>query len=243
MGFDSAGSEVGERPVHSLRQRAGRKPVSDEAAVEDNTELNGEGPRPSAWTSAPILWSAARCLFEVAVDLHCAVEDTEDMDFLVNGLEVDDSVVPPKEDPGVPPRLRPIALPQPWKMFQHLSPGVDRLYDVDCGCRPVLGNVVVDFEKPPLCFVGPDYLRQDSIRFAISAFEIVRPASESAIPRSTMAENAISRMISSLELSSGWSSISLMNCALTVLMLRFYALRPSSDAAVHVSPATPAALK
>ena len=42
MGFDSAGSEVGERPVHSLRQRAGRKPVSDEAAVEDNTRISGE---------------------------------------------------------------------------------------------------------------------------------------------------------------------------------------------------------
>ena len=36
MGFDSAGFEVGERPVHSPRQRAGRKPVSDEAAVDDN---------------------------------------------------------------------------------------------------------------------------------------------------------------------------------------------------------------
>lgn len=42
MGFDSAGFEVGERPVHSLRQRAGRKPVSDEAAVEDNTRISGE---------------------------------------------------------------------------------------------------------------------------------------------------------------------------------------------------------
>ena len=43
MGFDSAGFEVGERPVHSLRQRAGRKPVRDEPAVEDNTRISCEG--------------------------------------------------------------------------------------------------------------------------------------------------------------------------------------------------------
>ena len=141
------------------------------------------------------------------------------MDFLVNGLEVDDSVVPPKQDAGVPPRLRAECLAQPWKLLENLSPSVDRLYDFEGGCRLVLGNVVVNLEKPPLCFLGPDYLRQDSIRLAISVLEMVRPASESAMPLSTMAANAISRMISSLELSSGWSSMSLMNCSLTVLML------------------------
>ena len=55
------------------------------------------------------------------------------------------------------------------------------------------------------------------------------------MPLSTMAANAISRMISSPELSSGWSSMSLMNCSLTVLMHEFYA----SGAAVMVSPLGP----
>jgi hypothetical protein len=121
-------------------------------------------------------------------------------------------------------------------MLEDLSPTVDRLDDFECGFRFVLGDVVVDLEKPPLCFLGPDYLRQDSIRLAISELEMVRPASESAIPRSTIAAKAISRMISSLELSSGWSSMSLMNCSLTVLMDEFYASR----AAVEVPPFAPA---
>ena len=146
------------------------------------------------------------------------MEDTEDVDLALDGLEMDDPVVAPKEDPRVSPRVRAIALSQPGHVLEDLRPRVDRLHDLQCCGWLVLGDVVVDVEKPLLRLVGPDNLRQDSIRLAISELEMVRPASESAIPRSTMAAKAISRRISSLELSSGWSSMSLMNCSLTVLI-------------------------
>jgi hypothetical protein len=47
----------------------------------------------------------------------------------------------------------------------------------------------VNLEEPALRFCCPDYLRQDSIRRPISSFETVLPASESAMPRSTMTAN------------------------------------------------------
>lgn len=75
------------------------------------------------------------------------MKDTEDVDLLVDGLEVDDSVVPPKQDARIPSRLRPIGLAQSWKVLQDLSPGVDRLDDFERGCRLILGDVVVDIEK------------------------------------------------------------------------------------------------
>ena len=43
------------------------------------------------------------------------------------------------------------------------------------------------------------------------ALPLVLPASESAMPRSTMTANASSRSISSGELSSGWSSITVQD--------------------------------
>ena len=100
---------------------------------------------PGHGCGSPAVSSAARCLFEVAVDLHRSVKDTEDVDLLVDGLEVDDSVVPPKQDARARPRLRPIALAQSWKVLQDLSPGVDRLDDFERGCRLVLGDVVVGY--------------------------------------------------------------------------------------------------
>ena len=88
--------------------------------------------------------------------------------------------------------------------------GLDYVEGVDWA---VADDVVMDLEEPALRLSGPDYLRQDSIRRAISSFEMVLPASESAIPRSTMAANASSLRISSSELSSGWSSMRRMSWA------------------------------
>ena len=56
------------------------------------------------------------------------------------------------------------------------------------------------------------------MRRAISSFEKVRCASESASPRSTITWNASSRTISSRELSSGWRSIRRVSSSLTVDM-------------------------
>ena len=63
---------------------------------------------------------------------------------------------------------------------------------------------------------------------------MVRPASESATPRSTIAANASSLTSSSSELSSGWSSIMRINCSLAGLMRSFY--RPKAVES-HLAPA------
>ena len=75
------------------------------------------------------------------------------------------------------------------------------------GLFVVRGDVVVDVLQPAAGLGRPDYLRQDSRVRRISSWPIVRPARESAKPRSTIAAKASSLMISSKELSSGCSSI------------------------------------
>ena len=71
----------------------------------------------------------------------------------------------------------------------------------------IISDVVVDFLQPSPRLGGPDYLRHDSRVFPISSWLNVRPACESARPRSIIAANANSLRISSNELSSGCSSI------------------------------------
>ena len=89
------------------------------------------------------------------------------------------------------------------ELSKDLSPPVKGLNDAESGGWFIAGNVVVDAAQPLLGLGGPDYFRQDSIRRPISSCEMVRPASESARPRSTIAAKASSRTISSTELSSG----------------------------------------
>ena len=72
------------------------------------------------------------------------------------------------------------------------------------GVLVILRDVVVDLLKPAPRLSGPDYLRHDSMVFLISSWLTVRPARESASPRSTVPANTNSRRRSSYELSSGF---------------------------------------
>ena len=176
-------------------------------------------------------------LLEVAIQLHGAMEDANDVDLALVWLDVHDPVMPPHQDARCPTGFGQVALARLRKLLQHLYSRIDGLDHVERRCRLVQGDVVVDLEKPALGFMGPDYFRQDSIRRAISSFEIVRPVSESAMPLSTMAANASSRSISSWELSSGWSSMRRISSCFAVLMVRYSTPRTRRFAALprHVA--------
>jgi hypothetical protein len=125
----------------------------------------------------------------------------ENFDVSLGGNEIGDAIVAVEEDSDVGPLS--IAMPDLRKSEQDLGPLVDG-EDRSVGCVLVVGgDVVVNLLKPAARLSGPDYLRHDSRVLRISSWLIVRPALESARPRSTIAANANSLMISSNELSSG----------------------------------------
>src|SRR6266545_1615131 len=131
------------------------------------------------------------------------------------------------------------------KLSQDLGPPVERLDHAEGGGWLIAGDVVVNAPQPLLGLGGPNYFRQDSIRRPISSCEMVRPASESASPRSTIAAKASSRTISSTELSSGWSWIRRMSCSFAGLMGRLYRSSgvqrtPRSAAKLHSGQASSA---
>ena len=146
----------------------------------------------------------------------------DNMYLVARPLNVDDSIVTPEEDASVSARRRLVGMTAVGKLGEDLSASVDGLDDAERSGRFVGGNVVMDLPKPTLGLVRPDYLRQDSMRRPISSFEMMRPASESAMPCSAIAAKASSRRISSTELSSGCSSISRISCSLAGLMRVFY---------------------
>jgi hypothetical protein len=158
----------------------------------------------------------------VVLKLHRTMEHADDVQLVVGHEPIDDPVVPPKQDAKLTPRGTAVRLPELGKLPEDLSSLVDGLNDVECVDWAIQDDVVVDLQQPTLRLLRPNYLRQLSIRRAISSFEMVLPASESAIPRSTMAANASSRRISSTELSSGWSSITRISCALAGVICGFY---------------------
>jgi len=164
-------------------------------------------------------------LLEILLESHRAMEYTDDMYIVIRPNEIHDPVVTPEENAEITTRGTAVGVPNEWEALQDLGTLVDGLDDVERVDWAVERDVVVDLEEPTLRFCCPDYLRQDSIRRPISSFEMVLPASESAMPRSTMTANASSRRISSGELSSGWSWINWISCALAGPMVRFYPVR------------------
>jgi hypothetical protein len=160
-------------------------------------------------------------LLEILVEPHCAMEHPDDMHLVVGPKKVHDPVVAPQQNAQITTRGTAVGVADERKPLEDLGTLIDGLDDVEGVDRGVDRDVVVDPEEPALRFSGPDYLCQDSIRRPISSFEMVLPASESAMPRSTMTANASSRRISSGELSSGWSWINWISCALAGPMTRF----------------------
>ncbi len=113
------------------------------------------------------------------------MKDTEDVDVAVILHEVCDPVMPVEQNPDVA-RRGSIALPDFWKSGDDLRPFVYFLNCAGCRGRVIGGDVFEDVFNPSPGFVGPGYRCHERMRCAISSFEMVRFASESASPRSTM---------------------------------------------------------
>jgi len=69
---------------------------------------------------------------------------------------------------------------------EDLRPFVNFLNGSSGSMRIVYRDVLEDIFAPSPRFIGPRYCGHDRMRCAISSFEIVRFASESASPRPTM---------------------------------------------------------
>ncbi len=73
-----------------------------------------------------------------------------------------------------------------WIFRENFRSLVNSLNGACGSLRIVAGDVLEDIFKPTLGFISPRYCCHERIRCAISSFEMVRFASESASPRSTM---------------------------------------------------------
>ena len=142
---------------------------------------------------------------QVPTHVECAVEHSEDFDVSLRGDQVSDPVVAVEEHADFRPLA--IAIADLGERQQDLGSPVDGEDGAVRGAFVVRGDVVLDVLQRAPGFGRPDYLRHDSRVRRISSWLIVRPARESAKPRSTIAAKASSLMISSKELSSGCSSI------------------------------------
>ena len=121
----------------------------------------------------------------ISGDVKRTVKDTEDVDVAVVPNEVGDSVMPVENDAHVARRC-PVALAYLWKSSEVLRPIVDALDGAGRGWRVFCGDVLEDVLEPTLSLRSPAYLCHERIRRAVSSFEMMRFASESASPRSTM---------------------------------------------------------
>jgi hypothetical protein len=79
-----------------------------------------------------------------------------------------------------------IALAYLRKLGENLRAFVNTLNRPDCSLRIIRSDVLEDVLDPLSSLVGPRYYCHERMRRAISSFEIVRFASESASPRSTI---------------------------------------------------------
>lgn len=113
------------------------------------------------------------------------MEDTKNIDVSVVLHEVGDSVMPVEQDANVPRRDL-IAVPDLGECGEYLCPFLNTLNRPSRSLRIIRGDVLEDILEPASSFIGPRYCRHERIRRPISSFEMVRFASESARPRSTI---------------------------------------------------------
>ncbi len=73
-----------------------------------------------------------------------------------------------------------------WKSGEDLRPLVDFLNGTSGSVWIIGSDVLEDIFEPAPSFISPRYCCHERMRCAISSLEIVRFASESASPRSTM---------------------------------------------------------
>lgn len=113
------------------------------------------------------------------------MKNTEHIDVSVVLHEIGDSIMSIEQNSDISRRGN-VTLPDFWKGREHLCPLVDSLTRPSRGSRIVRGDVLKNIGEPALSLFSPGYFCHDRMRCAISSFEIVRFASESASPRSTM---------------------------------------------------------
>ena len=118
-------------------------------------------------------------------DIERTVEDTKNIDASVVLHEVGDSVMPVEQYANVSWRDL-VAVADLRKLGENLCTFVNTLNRLNCSLRIIRGDVLEDVFEPLLSFVSLRYDCHERMRRPISSFEIVRFASESAIPRSTI---------------------------------------------------------
>lgn len=156
------------------------------------------------------------------------MKDTKNVNVPVFLHQVGDAVMPVEQDADVARSCR-VPGTELRKSPQILGSIVDAFDRSGSGLWIVSRDVLKNVVKPALSFFGPPYLCHDRMRRPISSFEIVRLASESEIPRSTITWKASSRTISSRELSSGWPWIRRVSSSLAVDMTNISNLANSAS--------------
>lgn len=98
--------------------------------------------------------------------------------------EVRDSIVAEPEDADMAIAVAAVLLPQLREMSEQLRLSQDASDGAHRGVGVIAGDVLVDSAKPAARLVRPVYFSHEEICASISWWETVRPASESARPRS-----------------------------------------------------------
>ena len=129
---------------------------------------------------------AIMCHLELILrNVERTVEDAKNINVSVILHEVGDSVMPVEQDANVS-RRGVMAVPDFWKCDEDLRSFVNAL-NCPSGSFGIIRSDVLEYVfEPALRFFGPRYCSHERMRCAICSFEIVRFASESASPRSTM---------------------------------------------------------
>ncbi len=113
------------------------------------------------------------------------MEDTQDIDVSIILDHVGDTVVAVEKNAHMAARC-PVAMAHLGKGRRRLSPLIYAVDRLGSRVRIIRGNILEDVLELTLDFCGPSYLCHERMRRAISSFEMTRPASESASPRSTI---------------------------------------------------------
>ena len=121
----------------------------------------------------------------ISRNVERTVEDAENIDISVVLYEVGDSVMPVEQDANISQRAL-VAVADLRKRSQSLRTFVNALNRPSRSVRIICGNVPEDVLEPLSSFDSPRYCCHERMRRPISSFEMVRFASESASPRSTI---------------------------------------------------------
>jgi len=122
----------------------------------------------------------------VALNFKGTVKYTENLDVVLLRDQVRDAIVAVEQYANVALRGL-VAITDLREFSKQLCALVDALDSFCSGARIVGCNIVVNVLQPALGFKSPRYCCHVRMRRCISSFEMVRLASASARPRSTIA--------------------------------------------------------